>query len=393
MERMLKQFINIITFPLLFACALLLTACLNPTGVNPIPRTGQVIVYEVPDDPCDCCPPRIRGGDQRIYGLCNNRYYIVERRREGEIVGTFFVNREGILVDDLRYIGRVEGRIIHGWRDADTGVLIGLSNEERGYIYFVRHALPLRGYISFYPQATMPSFYITGEIHVRDPGVPGPTASWNAIDLFPLLNNDINNPYELVYIPIPGDTPTPITPLTGLSAFRVDLLRTQTHEGADKVDYLFVRRDRSRFKVLRAIPLFRGALTIKPVVIQDNSPVMVNVEVELTQGEMRAREDLLFALVDTTGFNPHSFRLYGEILADIALATGTVLTTGVVLPGGQVLSAGTTVLRLDFAGNPMLHYELSAVGRNSFTLIAETVGDEYTPPAPWSALLTLIVNP
>ena len=220
------------------------------------PDNGIVNVYHF-NDPCDCCPGlRIRGGNQIIYNLCVNRYYMVLRTREDGSARTFFVNRDGILVDNLAEIGRVEGRIIHGWIDTVTGDLIGLSNEGSGYIYYVRHAVPVRGSMRFhYPFSE--NFHVDGEIHIAaDPHLH----AWTTIDLFPALDL-LQHDYDMAYFPLPGNAAfsvnmanVQISPVTS----RLDLWANQTHGGpSHAIDYLFARADGSDFRVLRIIPSYR----------------------------------------------------------------------------------------------------------------------------------------
>jgi len=374
MERILRSlFINKKTFLTLsgtISLLILFTACLNPTGIDTsaIEYQGRVLVRDMHFEPCTCCPPyrQIRGGNQIIYGLCPNRYYMIERTRGEAIVGRYFVNRNGILVTNIGEIGRVPSQIISGWMHGVTG-LIGLSNEEHGYIYQVRHALPLTGWVRYSCiAAQVPrDNNVHGQLGMRQP------TSQNNLNLSPSGHEytalRVGDSYDIVSVLVPDNTTAPVNRID-MATFILPL--EGTHAGPTAVDYVFASSDRSNFRVLRVIPFFPVQLTIvpQPFSIPDQSPELIDTPVidPIPRGNLGTLNPAI------------SIHIANYTLFDInRLEWRDDLGT---LPHD---AAGTLIL--DFT-NPIIRNRFNVVGYHVFTLMTWRGG------RPWGASVTLEIT-
>ena len=274
---MVKPYKKIIIFSNI-VYLLLMSACLNPTGMSTLVHRG---VVNLEDD-----LGHLRRGDERIYGLSPYKYYLIEVLVRGVSQGVWFVNSDGELVRELENIGRVSG-----------GEIIGLNNDHT-VLYIVRYARPLSGYVTHFdgPLAAVATTQahtvrINGELHLRPPALAGDRYF---LDLSPehippanhAISSDFAANYTVMSITIPreGEEESEretFEPLYG-HQFVIPLHR-EAHTAPYTIDYLFARGRsdgsggfsfvRDGFYVLRVMPTFDVTITLHPVPVTEGNIV------------------------------------------------------------------------------------------------------------------------
>lgn len=261
---------------LIFLAFLFLTACLNPTMRDEYEYAGRTVNLRDYTGLCDCYPARrARAGNQRIYLLCPYRYYMLEILDRDGSRGLFFINSDGLLVENLDEIGRVREGVIIG--EEHSGEFIPLSNEQ-SFTYILRHALPLTGRVNYFDvanPANVNAFMARGELRIS------PAISQHRLDLYPILDPDFVSTYEMFTIPsASGSSPTDIPPprridgddrVTTAPGSFVIPVAIGAHEGEFEADYLFLRQESGNlfFNVLRVVPVFGLAVTVTPIRVDE----------------------------------------------------------------------------------------------------------------------------
>jgi len=368
---------NILRILLGLLCTLLLTTCLNPTTVSLFTRAGYVNVRDY-SGPCDCEPSHlIRAGNQIIYGLCPNRFYMVEIVAGTGSQGFFFVSPEGILVDDLEDIGRVQIDSTLGLRAIvgleHGGDVVGLSNDHQRYTYIVHHALPVTGTVDYFDTANpadVNTLVTQGRLHVT------PALGQHRLDLYPILDPRSASAYEILTIPIPP-LPGNIDPYRRIDgdprvvavpdiSFVIPVA-IDAHEYGFDADYLFVRRDSGNFSfnVLRVIPVYGLSITVNPVRVDEGNLPSITTMGPLSPNSLGTT--LLYA--NFMFYNP------GGVFTNIEWRDerGNIIGT-------------TASIQLDFT-DPAVRIRYVLQGTHLFSLTATRYG------LPWSAIVRLIIGP
>ena len=254
---------NIVLFSVLSIMCVLFGACLNPTGVGTIVDRATVNLYYHHG--------HLRSGDERIYGLHPEKYYLVEILERGVSRGTWFVNSDGKLVEDLHEIGTVSG-----------GEITGLSNDP-AFLHIVHYAAPLSGYVTHFDGPIPTAQAVTqrarnGELRLIAP--PNIDDRY-FLDLSPAhipagnraLDYTLAAYYTILGIPVPEAPRQTFEPLIG-HPFVIPL-HTEAHTAPYTIDYIFARKRRNAdgdfyfirdgFYVIRVIPTFGVTITVYPV--------------------------------------------------------------------------------------------------------------------------------
>jgi len=266
---------NILLFSALSIMCVLLGACLNPTGVSNVVDRSTVNLYYHHG--------HLRSGDERIYGLRPEKYYLIEILERGVSQGIWFINSNGELTPHFHEIGTVSG-----------GEITGLSNDP-DFLHIVRYAQVLNGYVTHFDGPIPTARAVTerarsnGELWLS---APPNTGDRYFLDLSPAhiaagnraLDYTLAAYYTILGIPVPAAPRQTFDPIIG-HPFIIPL-HTEAHTAPHTIDYLFAQRRRDAegnfhfirdgFYVLRVVPTFSVDLTVIPLPfeIEDMSPTL-----------------------------------------------------------------------------------------------------------------------